>query len=939
MRKITSNRNLFFVFLVVAILVYSSIALGANNVNSVGGDITGLTVNVAADTDTWQGYFGYVDLSSFGYNLNNTWMNTVNKSNVINYTDGSTLASHVGYLFIAAGKDNTLNIGPNLVAGAVGDLDALIPYAYDYSTNIFNTTSDFDITGENAFSVANVPTSYLFDGSGVSSVNFREGLLKDTNNANNLVFVVDLHYQPKAGYNSSQVAYQYIVPSINNGYSVFVYLENTAPTVTLTSPNGDEVWTGTQTITWNANDIDPTGLGGLNISLYYWNSGWIVINDTLVGVNSYSWDVPNMNLADTLINVTVSDDGGLIASDVSDNFFNISASDLTPPIVTILHPNSSVAYTTQTVDLNVTTNENTDACLFDVGSGNTTMNKTSSTSFNYPIDVSSTDQSYDLVVYCNDTFNNIGTESLTFSVDNIQPTITLNYPTSGTNITGTITLSASVIDADVQNVTFEYNNGSWQHIFTNTTAGTSFTYEWDTSALDLTGIAVRATATDDVGFQDSETSYNIEIDNTQPAQIVDLSASIGSDEGEIDLSWTAVGDDTNTGTDDYYIIKYSGSEVNSTTWDSAATLLQSITPQANGGAETYTVTGLGTATTYYFAIKAVDNLGLESTISNSAVNSTKNHDIAVEDIHIPTSTTVNVLLGINATIENQGNVEETSTLLFYVDSVNLENQSVTLAPGEKINKTFNWTPTEEDVGVPIKMELLSVTYEIDTVDNELTETIDVVAAHEISVDSFTHDKLDTTIFKYDIVNISGDITNSGDLSETVTVRLHNGVTIEQNVTIGAGQTELVSFDWNATTEGLMTITATVPGTEGDYSNNDKSLYMSVYSVIDDVNITWYDSVQYPASSESAADFYVTAHIRNLDLVTNFKEIPIRVDINTTSFDVLASRYDGTLKTYGMNVSANTQDYYYWQIVRQVYKHHLANGVEFVRHRRQRDRSD
>src|SRR3989338_9355569 len=130
-KRITKAGIVLLIFIALAIFAY------ANSVNSEGGVITRSDVSLTTSTDTWQGYFGYIDLVQLGYNAPMKVMNTTNQSNTITFTDGLTPSTHIGYLFVISGKSEpTVNV-QNLVAGNLAELDALIGPGYDDSSNLF----------------------------------------------------------------------------------------------------------------------------------------------------------------------------------------------------------------------------------------------------------------------------------------------------------------------------------------------------------------------------------------------------------------------------------------------------------------------------------------------------------------------------------------------------------------------------------------------------------------------------------------------------------------------------------------------------------------------------------------------------------------------------------------------------------------------------------
>ncbi len=110
-------------------------------------------------------------------------------------------------------------------------------------------------------------------------------------------------------------------------------------------------------------------------------------------------------------------------------------------------------------------------------------------------------------------------------------------------------------------------------------------------------------------------------DNTAPGSIDDLTAS-NATSSSIDLSWTAPGDDLDSGTASSYDVRYSTSVIDETNWDSAVKVTGEPAPKAAGTVQSMTVTGLAPGTTYYFAIKTSDEVPNVSDISNIAQLST-----------------------------------------------------------------------------------------------------------------------------------------------------------------------------------------------------------------------------------------------------------------------------------------------------------------------------
>lgn len=104
-------------------------------------------------------------------------------------------------------------------------------------------------------------------------------------------------------------------------------------------------------------------------------------------------------------------------------------------------------------------------------------------------------------------------------------------------------------------------------------------------------------------------------DVTAPAAIANLAAGTKTTTS-IALSWTAPGDDASTGTSAQYDLRYSTALITSANFAAATAVTGEPVPKAAGGAETFTVTGLTQNTTYYFAIKAADEVPNWAAISN-----------------------------------------------------------------------------------------------------------------------------------------------------------------------------------------------------------------------------------------------------------------------------------------------------------------------------------
>ena len=105
-------------------------------------------------------------------------------------------------------------------------------------------------------------------------------------------------------------------------------------------------------------------------------------------------------------------------------------------------------------------------------------------------------------------------------------------------------------------------------------------------------------------------------DTTAPADVEDL-AAVSSTANSVTLTWTAPGDDGDTGTAASYDIRYSTTDITDVaSWNGATPVTGVPAPGAAYTNESFTVVGLSADTTYYFALKTSDEAGNVSTISN-----------------------------------------------------------------------------------------------------------------------------------------------------------------------------------------------------------------------------------------------------------------------------------------------------------------------------------
>jgi len=132
-------------------------------------------------------------------------------------------------------------------------------------------------------------------------------------------------------------------------------------------------------------------------------------------------------------------------------------------------------------------------------------------------------------------------------------------------------------------------------------------------ALVIVGCSGTGTGGDDVDITDGSAPWII-----TDLSVADFTSST------VTLTWTATGDDSTSGTASRYDIRRSASVIGFVEFDSAVQIPNPPTPKPAGETETWTVTGLSTDSTYYFAIKAYDEednwQGVSNCVSATCIN-------------------------------------------------------------------------------------------------------------------------------------------------------------------------------------------------------------------------------------------------------------------------------------------------------------------------------
>ncbi len=141
---------------------------------------------------------------------------------------------------------------------------------------------------------------------------------------------------------------------------------------------------------------------------------------------------------------------------------------------------------------------------------------------------------------------------------------------------------------------------------------------WNAHSVDVTTQYIRFTRVTGSSNISEVVLYGCMLpDGGQPSAIKDLRVNVITDRS-IKILWTATGDDGNMGASTQYDIRYSTSPiVGSEDFEKAKPVDGEPEPRFSGTVQSYLVRNLSPQTIYYFAIKAIDNEGNISILSNT----------------------------------------------------------------------------------------------------------------------------------------------------------------------------------------------------------------------------------------------------------------------------------------------------------------------------------
>ena len=356
-----------------------------------------------------------------------------------NYYNSSALAlPGIGYF----------NVSVNNTNGTVWlSINNTNVYATNLSSNVYNANYNFTATGTYSYAWYAYGNGNLTNRNNSVSMNFSVGSLDTTAPLISIIYPANITYRStlvnftiKLNENSSWCGY-----SLDGNSNITLYSLN----ATYFNSTNSTMTEGSHRIVFSCNDSS----GNLNTtSMRFFsvdslapqisfssplNTSYNTKTNTItISTNSDARNVWfNRGLGNetyiSSVSKTFSEGSNIIYAYANDSAGNLNTTgvaffiDSIAPSITVNSPVEKT-YTVREIEFNVSTNENS-YCWFTINSSNYTMQNNGNRGFNNTITLSS-DGSYSVNYYCNDSLNNLATKSANFGVKTVPPQISLNSP-------------------------------------------------------------------------------------------------------------------------------------------------------------------------------------------------------------------------------------------------------------------------------------------------------------------------------------------------------------------------------------------------------------------------------------------------------------------------------------------------------------------------------
>jgi len=374
------------------------------------------------------------------------------------------------------------------------DRETILSLRKDSNYNNLSKLTLYDCALDHDGALSDYPCMRLMD----SSYNLIEDVYINDSNGHGIFVFADNSSAYGTGQNSSHNIFRNLV--IENTDKNEVWIDNAFGYDKGSNINNTFVnatWSGVETVNVNSelirkwhyrayvNDSNGNAISGVNVTAYN-VSGNYQFNLTTdgTGYTETADIIDYVNIGGTRNYYSLYD---ITANNITykvTHTFNVTSSgntyedvftfDTVLPSITIVYPEAK-NYSINVNELNYTITEtNPDKCWYSTDGG-ITNSSTVSSGINFT-SVSSSEGSNTWYVYCNDTFGNENSASITFNKDTINPLIEIVYPTNTSNFsTVTVEINYTISDANLDSCWWTNNSGAFNN---SITCGNNISETW-----------------------------------------------------------------------------------------------------------------------------------------------------------------------------------------------------------------------------------------------------------------------------------------------------------------------------------------------------------------------------------------------------------------------------------------------------------------------------
>ncbi len=223
------------------------------------------------------------------------------------------------------------------------------------------------------------------------------------------------------------------------------------------------------------------------------------------------------------------------------------------------------------------------------------------------------------------------------------------------------------------------------------------------------------------------------------------------------------------------------------------------------------------------SISATDPTPSDNTKSTAVNVTAPVHDMTVTSISAPSSTFTGTLITVKVTVKNNGNQPESVSVSLTDNSAAVGSaKAISLNPGDSQDVTFDWTPST--AGSHTLAGTASISSDSNTSDNTRLTTVSVTnPSHDVAITGIS---VPGTAVLNVTTTVTVTVRNTGNQPEpSISVGLtDNSAAIgsTQTISLNAGQSRDVTFDWTPSTPGSRNLMGAVSISAADANPGDNT---------------------------------------------------------------------------------------------------------------------